>query len=410
MAKLENQEWSADKISELNKIIDKKNAEIFQLKNIIDKLPGDIYWKDKEGVWLGVNSIGSDHLRKMGFSWRPNEIIGKSDYELFGKETADQFKINDLQVMESGTATSKEEVVFLPSGEKIVQLSTKCPLWDEQENIAGIVGISVNITAQKLLEEELIATKASEERFKAMSALGGMIAHELRTPLMGIGIGTSFVEEHLPTLLKTYEEWSKEKNNFSISRPDLMMLHTVCNEISQSLAQAENTIDTILASFRSTAASKEKLTVIVMDEIIERLLLQCPLTQQERALITVKKNSGLLGRSNPHVILHILTNLLKNSLYFIQEMGRGSISIWVTETTDKVHLHFRDTAKGIPKEKIDQIFELFYTTKDTATSIGIGLYYCKMAIENMDGQIVCESEEGKFTEFTLILPRVHNEA
>ncbi|OGT50846.1 MAG: hypothetical protein A3F17_09260 [Gammaproteobacteria bacterium RIFCSPHIGHO2_12_FULL_41_15] len=376
------------------------------LSEIIRMMPGHIYWKNREGVYLGCNDLQAQHL---GFENRL-EIIGKTDFEITAdKKMAEIFRDNDLRIIENGLDITVEEKAQI--GDTIaIMLSHKAALRDTHDDIVGMVGISVDITERKELEEKLRETEASEARFKALSAMGGMIAHELRTPLMGIGIGTSFVEEHLPILLKTYEEWSKEKNNFSISRPDLVMLHTVCNEISQSLAQVENTIDTILASFRPMPASEAKLTVIAMDEIIEQLLLQYPLTQQERALITVKKSTGSFGKSNPHVILHILTNLLKNSLYFIQEMGKGSISIWVSETVDKVHLHFQDTAKGIPNEKIDQIFELFYTTKDTATSIGVGLYYCKMAIENIGGQIICESEEGKFTEFTLILPRVHNEA
>ncbi|OGO93230.1 MAG: hypothetical protein A3F10_05350 [Coxiella sp. RIFCSPHIGHO2_12_FULL_42_15] len=192
MDELEEHKKHDDEVFSLKKIIDEQKKEIFQLKSIFDRLPGDVYWKDKNGVWLGVNATGRDHLQKMGFIQEMDQVIGKTDVELFGKETADRFRENDREVMQSGFSTVKEEVAFLPTGERVVQLSTKCPLRDKNENIVGVLGITLNITAQKRLEQDLIETKASESRFKAMSAMGGMIAHELRTPLVRNMYETTF--------------------------------------------------------------------------------------------------------------------------------------------------------------------------------------------------------------------------
>ena len=56
-----------DEIDKLKKIISKKENEIFYLNSIIDNVPGDVYWKNKNGVYIGMSARGSESLRKMGF-------------------------------------------------------------------------------------------------------------------------------------------------------------------------------------------------------------------------------------------------------------------------------------------------------------------------------------------------------
>ena len=62
---------------------------------------------------------------------------------------------------------------------------------------------------------------------------------------------------------------------------------------------------------------------------------------------------------------------------------------------------FKDTAEGIPSESLENIFEPFFATKEEGTSIGLGLYFCKQAIEKMQGEISCSSEYGEFALFTI---------
>lgn len=130
-------------IEEQQNKINQLDTENFQLKNLIDNLPGDIYWKNKEGIWSGVNKRGAQSLLQIGFIRDRTDVIGKSDYQLFSKETADEYRKNDLEVMNLKAEMTREEVNQLPNGEKIIQLSTKRPLWDKEGNVVGVVG---NIT------------------------------------------------------------------------------------------------------------------------------------------------------------------------------------------------------------------------------------------------------------------------
>lgn len=147
------------KIKEQEEIIEEQKNKIteldtenFQLKNLIDNLPGDIYWKDTEGIWSGVNKRGAQSLLQIGFIRDRSDVIGKSDYQLFSKETADEYRKNDLEVMSLKTEMTREEINQLPNGEKIIQLSSKRPLWDKEGNVVGVVGNTIDISYLKKLK------------------------------------------------------------------------------------------------------------------------------------------------------------------------------------------------------------------------------------------------------------------
>jgi len=90
---------------------------------------------------------------------------------------------------------------------------------------------------------------------------------------------------------------------------------------------------------------------------------------------------------------------IKNALFFIKEAQKGKIAIWVHSDTNKKRLHFKDTAKGMDKETLRHIFKRFYSKRKSGT--GLGLSFCKQAIENMRGTIECQSVQNKYTEFTI---------
>src|SRR4051812_19290949 len=89
------------------------------LESLIALMPGHVYWKNDEGVYLGCNNLQSDSL---GLISR-HDIIGKTDYDLSPKEVADAFRQVDLNVMQSGIAIETEEIISLPDGDKAVMLS-----------------------------------------------------------------------------------------------------------------------------------------------------------------------------------------------------------------------------------------------------------------------------------------------
>lgn len=100
---------------------------------------------------------------------------------------------------------------------------------------------------------------------------------------------------------------------------------------------------------------------------------------------------------------HVLFNLIKNSLYFIAKVRKGNITITVSSGAQQNTLLFKDTATGIPADKLPNMFKKFYSESDEGN--GIGLHFCKNVIDAFHGQITCDSIEGEYTEFKLIFPK-----
>jgi len=120
-----------------------------RLQAILDNTTAMIYVKDREGRFTLVNRRLLEH-----FGFRTEDIIGKTDRELFPKELADVYRENDLRVMESGQPWKFEEAYTAPEGTR-TNLSVKVPLRDPSGNVYATCGISADITEQKRAEHVL---------------------------------------------------------------------------------------------------------------------------------------------------------------------------------------------------------------------------------------------------------------
>lgn len=128
---------------------------ISRLEAIMDSLPFDVWMKDKDGRYLIVNQSIIDDT---GYS--EADIIGKSDYDLYDKHTAEVYVSGDSKVIETKTSD-----LFLSSITRGIYEEYKKPLYDEDGNLQGIMGFSKNVTQNEINRNELIQ---SEERFRTI--------------------------------------------------------------------------------------------------------------------------------------------------------------------------------------------------------------------------------------------------
>ena len=98
-------------------------------------------------------------------------------------------------------------------------------------------------------------------------------------------------------------------------------------------------------------------------------------------------------------IIHVILNLLENAWHAIQDNPKSNILIW----TEQNSLIIKDTGIGIDQKDLPNIFDDFFSTKGTD---GQGLSFCKMVMEKHNGEIICESQKGVFTQFKLTFPEV----
>lgn len=131
--------------------------------NVLSNVPASIFWKDRNSVYLGVNK---QFARDTGLQ-SPDELIGKSDYDLaWTKEEADFYRECDLKVMDGGEAMLNiEESQLQADGRTVHLLTNKVPLLDAMGQVTGMLGIYMDITKRKQAETSL---RKSESRLQTL--------------------------------------------------------------------------------------------------------------------------------------------------------------------------------------------------------------------------------------------------
>jgi len=152
------------------KIISDKN---YLINSIINNIPDCIYVKDLNGNHLLVNKSCEKISNKQSA-----EIIGENDSFIFPSDEAEKLMNNDRKIIEKKIISTCKEVLTLPNGEKAVFLSTKGPVFDSDGNVAGIFGISRDITkfefAEKSLHESQVIFKTAFDMHASLMAITTM--------------------------------------------------------------------------------------------------------------------------------------------------------------------------------------------------------------------------------------------
>ena len=189
-------------------------------ENILSKLPTNVYWKDRNLVYMGCNN----RLAKvMGLPSR-RAIKGMTDFDFsWGIEgAAENFITFDQKVIKTGKALTTEDIFKEATGNLVTVLTNKTPLKNRQGEIVGVLAISVDITEQKKLEKSLeIAKEVAEASSKAKSEFIANMSHDIRTPITGItGVLQSllYASEGIQNALQSDQPLDPSKQNCLIGR------------------------------------------------------------------------------------------------------------------------------------------------------------------------------------------------
>ncbi len=382
-------------IEDLNNKIQELSVENFQLRNLIDTLPGDIYWKDAQGVWLGLNTRCTETLYKLGFISEVDkkQVIGKTDYQLFDQKSASEYRQTELEAMEKKTELSREEIAHLPSGEIVTLLSTKRPLWDKKGQITGIIGNTIDITHLKKVETELQQAKeAAETANHAKTAFLANMRHDIRTPLSGI-VGFSEV-------LKSESAEPKIKQYATHLVASSHALLDLLDEVLEAVKISSGEIPLLKKKF-NLAQNFEQIVALYSAKAQEKGL---------NLSLTIDDSLPKFVIGDKIRIHRIVLELVGNALNFTQA-GYVSIAVTLIKREQRhliIKITVTDSGIGIPKEKQQEVYIQFNRLTPSYQGIykgaGLGLYIVKKFIEELGGEIYVESELRKGTCFTCLIP------
>ena len=185
-AKEELRRYSED----LERLVKKQTQEI---TSILRYTPAIVSIKDREGRYVLVNY----RFEKL-FAMRNEDVRGKTDYDIFPVDVADQFRKNDLKVLSQGSSYQVEEHIPL-NGSVHTYLSVKFPVYDDSDATSRVCGISTDITAVKKAQNQLrrlsgsIMTSQEKER----SAIARELHDELGQMLTALRMDSAWLQEQL---------------------------------------------------------------------------------------------------------------------------------------------------------------------------------------------------------------------
>lgn len=142
------------------KKVEQELIETTMLQALIQAIPDMLYFKDVQGRNLIVNKAFEEFTELSR-----EEIIGKTDEELFCSDLAEYCRQSETEVLKTGKALRQEQYTVSEDGTKRVFEVIKVPLQDEYGDVVGLVGISRDITERKCAEEKLWQTTRSLRRF-----------------------------------------------------------------------------------------------------------------------------------------------------------------------------------------------------------------------------------------------------
>ncbi len=246
-------------------------------------------------------------------------------------------------------------------------------------------------------------TLLQQQKLAGIASAAGMIAHELRTPLLGIKSGAQALIQYLPGLIQGYQ-LAKDHDLIPTPLRDrrLLQLHGISDRIVNEIDYANAIIEmSLVKAGRENFLRNCPFEICSILDCTNEGMARYPFqSANDRRFITHVNDFQFKGSNL--LMQHVLFNLIKNALYVIATVQRGEIYIW-TEFGEKFnYLYFKDTAVGLTKQQTAQLFNHFYTT--TFMGTGIGLPFCKMVMNGFGGDIACEAREGEFTQFKLSFP------
>jgi signal transduction histidine kinase/DNA-binding response OmpR family regulator len=362
-------------------------------QKIFSCMPNNVYWLDRNCITQGCNN---NVLRFVGLT-DLNEFIGLT-YEQMGQIAGwekghwEIYKQDDMEVMSSGVAklNIEDPPIYDEQGNPTYYLSSRVPIFDLEHNeVIGIVGISVDITKQKIAEEELrMAKNAAEAANNAKTEFIANMSHDIRTPLSGV-IGLSNLLEHS---LSNEQQREQAHLLHDSGKELLMMLNTILDDVQ---TEHLNELDIHTEAFSIHQCIQDLVRLELPSTTIKHLKLAVEIDADVPEYIV----------SDRKKIHRVLLNLLGNAIKFTHS---GTITIKVTclkrtESTVHLQLGVADTGIGIPLALQDKIFDRFFRVTSSYKGIykghGLGLHIAQSYASLLGGHIRLTSKEGVGSTF-----------
>ncbi len=270
---------------------------------------------------------------------------------------------------------------------KLIELSLSAsPIHDPRGRVVGSSMIARDISTTKALRTRV----AISDRLASLGMLAAGVIHEINNPLTAVMAGIEAASLELER----------------VSDRDERPIQDAVDGLRDALSSSER-IRQIVGDLRLFSRNEEDKPVPVdVRQVLESTLRMAWNQIRHRAHLVkvyddmppVDANEGRLGQ--------VFLNLLVNAAQAIPEgdVDRHEIRVITRHQDGRVLIDIEDTGAGIPPEKLERIFEPFYTTKPTGVGTGLGLSICRGILADYKGELTITSQVGRGTTARVSLP------
>jgi hypothetical protein len=376
------------RITETKEFEEKVRVHEKRYRDLFNHSQALICTHDMDGKLLTVNPATCKIL-----GYEEQEMLGRNLVEFIPEKHRSKFQDEYIGPIRLTNGTVSGEFCVISKAGQEIYLLYKNYRREEPGLEPYVIGFSQDITDRIKMEKELRFTKQlTDEIARAKESFLAHMSHEIRTPMNGIlGIASLLNKTQLDTQQRNYLQLIQESaNNLLVIVNDILDLEKIVAgklQLETIPFKIVDKIATTIQSFIYRAGEKE-LGLIFQNFIPAELVV----------------------RGDPYRLSQVLNNILSNALKFT-ETGHITIATGIREHTEDnavIEISISDTGIGIVKERLSTIFEPFEQADATISrkygGTGLGLAICKNMVEMQNGELLCASEEGKGSTFTIRLP------
>jgi len=367
-----------------NEIVEHRNTqrELLEktslLQSFFDTSPDLIFHRDIEERFVRCNKA-----MELLSGKTEGKLVGLTPSDIFSQEYANEVSERHLSVVNTHKEEIHETWLQYPNGRLVYFEIRSLPLFNSQNECVGLIGFGRDITERKKHQEFL--EKASRDKTTFIST----ISHELRTPLNGIvGLSRMLLDEN----------FNKEQIQYlKTIHMSAITLGNIFNDI----------VDLDKLDRRRLNLVND---CIVVSDFMNDLQSLAYIQTEQKSLKLIFQQQNELPKclySDGTRLRQVLWNLITNAVKFTDQ-GQVEIrcSTLIEQQQSWLCFEVEDTGVGIPEDKLDKIFAMYYQVKGErhATGTGIGLAVSCQIVNAMKGRLTVKSELGKGSVFTLCIP------
>ncbi|HUT11710.1 MAG TPA: PAS domain S-box protein [Thermoguttaceae bacterium] len=361
-----------------------------RFRSLVEAASDWIWEIDRDAAY----TYASPKIRDL-LGYEPEELIGKTPFDLMPPEEADVISSEFRNLCKSGEPIAGLENVHLhKDGRRVVLETSAAPIFDADGNLCGYRGIDRDVTQRKQAEESLRRYELQEKehieaelqktreqlvrqtRLAAIGQISASIAHELRNPLGCVRNAAFLLKKRVPP------EETKWREYLGIIERETAAADRIINDLtamSRGKKPVKRSVDlrTVVVAARSRVAAPPQIR-------------WCDAYQPDPLIVD----------ADAAQLEQVLRNLFANSVQALD--GDGTISVEAARTADHDRILVCDDGPGISAEDCPHVFDPLFSKRNRGA--GLGLTICRQVIERHGGTIeVGHSDRG--TTICILLPR-----